>query len=76
MSVLLDTEVKTRGITYYLYTAEYQVDDTRMSLYFHALSHEHAEYLLAAIGSTAKVAGQVLEFVDAGDDLRAPITIN
>ncbi len=76
MSVLLETEVVCRGLTWYLVQAEYELEGVPMSFYFHALSGEHANEVLEAIANTARVTGHPIDFIDAGDQLRAPVTIN
>lgn len=56
------------GRKWNLYSADYTTPDGRFSIYFYAISVEHAVAILADIKETAVLSGQVIDVIDAGKD--------
>jgi hypothetical protein len=48
------------GRKWLLFDLEFDTADGKFSTYIYALSHEHAEMILAELKATARVAGQVV----------------
>lgn len=59
--VKLDRSCEVAGRTWHLYSFSYQTQDGNFSGYLHALSFEHASYMLEELKETAKIDGQILE---------------
>lgn len=60
-SVSLEISCEVHGRRWDLYSFSYETIDGRFSGYLHALSPEHASYMLDEMKQTAKIDGQILE---------------
>lgn len=59
--VKLDYSCKVCGKTWNLYSFRYETMDGNFIGYVHALSFEHASYMLQELKQTAEIDGQILE---------------
>lgn len=59
--VELDLSCEVNGRQWYLYSFSYQTKDGQFSGYLHAISAEHASYMLEEMKETAVLDGQILE---------------
>lgn len=53
------------GRRWYLYSAEFDSDDSKYGFYFYALSDEHASYRLEELKQTATLTGRILGILPA-----------
>ena len=60
--ITLEQSLAHEGRVWRLFSVNYLIDDTPLSFYIHAISKEHASYLLEAIKETALLAdGQIID---------------
>jgi hypothetical protein len=60
VNVELPTACVVNGKTWRLFTYEFMTPDGTFVGYFHALSIEHATYMLAELRATAKLKGEII----------------
>lgn len=60
-AVHLPLRVQVDGRTWRLFAYEYETVDGKFQGYLHALSHYHAQMLIAEMKDTAKLSGQITE---------------
>lgn len=59
--VKMETSCEVDGRTWGLYSFTYQTVDGNFVGYLHALSFEHASYMLEELKGTAEIDGKILE---------------
>ena len=63
--ITLEQSLTHEGRVWRLFSVNYLIDDTPLSFYIHAISKEHASYLLEAIKNNGVLADG--EIIDVGN---------
>ncbi len=62
-SLTMQPTVNVNGREWQLFAVDYDTADGKFTFYIYALSYEHALMMLDELKATARIGGQVCEFV-------------